>query len=241
MSYNHNPLTLSTVSLFGTGNIPFQSTTHPLQSKHTSPTHNNPQWVNLAIPSIIFQIFLTQKISIITNPIAFITYNTGSNKREKDRESGTGRPIKAIAPKGGSGQGNWGSDQQQIDRAVNEHEASGNQQENRFRKRGKDKFDNFADLNPDEKDLPKKSWDEYNKEKGKKKSVTEYKDNKGQMKKIKREHDFKKKYKPNKYEQETDKLFSGDGKKRNKNRKKKKKKVLLQTQVYYTDRRYVRS
>ena len=160
------------------------------------------------------------------------------NKREKDRESGTGRPIKSIPSKGGSGIGNWGSHQQEIDQGKFEHQSSQqNDSENRFRKRGKgNQYENFADLNPEQSQKEQTSWDDYQKQKGKKKP-TEYKDNSAQMKKIKKEHDFKKKYKPNKHEQETDKLFAGDNKKKNKNRKKKKKKVLLQTQVYYTDKK----
>lgn len=151
-----------------------------------------------------------------------------SNKREKDRESGTGQPIKAIAPKGGSGKGNWGSDQDQINQAIDDKNNDSNS--NRRRKRGKrDEPDSFAALNPDESTQQKQTWDEYL-SKNKKKSGTKAYD------KTTVKSDYRKKYKANKHEQETDALFSGSNKKKKNNRKKKKKKVLLQTQVFYQER-----
>ena len=142
-----------------------------------------------------------------------------SGKREKDRKSGTGRPIKPIAKKDGSGQGNWGSHQQEIDQGKYEHQSSQqNNLESIFIKRGKGNQYENNDLNPKQSQKELTSWDDYQKQKGKTKP-TQYKDNSAQMKKIKREHAFKKKYKPNKFERETDKLFAGENKKKNKNRR----------------------
>jgi len=148
-----------------------------------------------------------------------------SNKREKDRESGTGKPIKSIPSKGGSGKGNWGSDQEQIKQgmdSINSTNANNASSNNRRKEP-----DSFGDLNDTEVSKPKQSWDEFNKKKGKKKAEV-------YSKKTVRS-DYRKKYKPNKYEQETDAMFAGSSNKRNKKRKKKKKKVLLQTAVHYNE------
>jgi len=144
-----------------------------------------------------------------------------SNKREKDRESGTGQPIKAIAPKGGSGKGNWGSDQDQINQAIDDKN-NNDSNSNRRRKRGKEP-DSFAALNPDESAQPKQTWDEYKKKNQKKTPSKVY--NKTTVK-----SDYRKKYKPNKHEQETDALFSGSSnKKTNRNKRKKKEKKSINT------------
>jgi len=145
-----------------------------------------------------------------------------SNKREKDRESGTGQPIKSIPSKGGSGKGNWGSDQEQIKQGMDSLNAN-----DANSKPKRKEPDSFGDLNDSEASKPKQSWDEFNKAKGKKKAEV-------YSKKTVRS-DYRKKYKPNKYEQETDAMFAGSSNKRNKKRKKKKKKVLLQTAVHYNE------
>uniref|UniRef100_A0A7S0TG18 Hyaluronan/mRNA-binding protein domain-containing protein n=1 Tax=Elphidium margaritaceum TaxID=933848 RepID=A0A7S0TG18_9EUKA len=155
--------------------------------------------------------------------------NDKPEKREKDRESGTGHPIKPIEPKAGSGIGGWGSDAQQI-KAGKDAFATDEPQDatSRFRKRGlKDAPDSLGALNVMEDMTDKQSWDDF--KKGKKKA---------QIYNIKSvQSDYKKKYKANKHEAETDALFAGtSGKKGGKNKKKKKKKVLLQTEVYYQSR-----
>merc|ERR1712154_203288 len=153
----------------------------------------------------------------------------GSNKREKDHESGSGVPIKAIPAKGGGGKGNWGSNDEQINAAVSEHNNDSNDNSNRRRKRGrKNEPDSLADLNPSEQSKEKQSWDEFCQQ-NKNKKAQIY--NKNTVK-----SGYKKKYKTNKYEKETDALFNGANKKKKNQRKKKKKKVLLQTEVYYQSR-----
>lgn len=149
-----------------------------------------------------------------------------TTKRDKahDRESGTGNPIKSIPSKGGSGKGNWGSDQEQIKQGMD----SLNEQPNATSKRSSNEPNSFGDLNEmEEANKPKQSWDEFNKNK---KKAEVYK-----VKSVK--SDYRKKYKPNAYEKETDAMFAGSGKgKRARNKqKKKKKKVLLQTAVHYNE------
>lgn len=146
-----------------------------------------------------------------------------SNKREKDRESGTGQPIKSIPSKGGSGKGNWGSDAEQIQQGMD----SMNNEQQQSNKRPRNEPNSFGDLSGmGEANKPKQSWDEFNK--GKKKTEAYA------VKSVK--SDYRKKYKPNAYEKETDAMFAGTGKKRRRNKqKKKKKKVLLQTAVHYNE------
>merc|ERR1712129_450071 len=146
-----------------------------------------------------------------------------------DRESGTGNPIKSIPSKGGSGKGNWGSDQEQIKQGMD----SVNEQPNASSKRSSNEPNSFGDLNEMEgANKPKQSWDEFNKNK---KKAEVY-----QVKSVK--SDYRKKYKPNAYEKETDAMFAGTTKKRARNKqKKKKKKVLLQTAVHYNEEKKSRS
>eukprot|EP00483_Globobulimina_turgida_P006113 UN06123 len=96
-----------------------------------------------------------------------------STKREKDRASATGLPIKSIPAKEGSGRGNWGSDQEQINRAIDAHTTENGNPEtttkpnnenttSRRRKRGKkDEPDSFAALNPATDAREKQTWDDY--------------------------------------------------------------------------------
>ena len=147
------------------------------------------------------------------------------NKRDKDRESGTGQPLKSIPAKGGGGQGNWGSASDAIKDGINAQNAQ-NDGASRRRKRGKEP-DSFADLNQKNANLPKQSWDEYKKKNKSKKGKTAIY-NKQTVK-----SDYRKKYKANKYEKETDALFSGANKKKKNNRKKKKQKVVLQHEGFY--------
>eukprot|EP00483_Globobulimina_turgida_P005882 UN05892 len=137
-----------------------------------------------------------------------------STKREKDRASATGLPIKSIPAKEGAGRGNWGSDQEQISRAIDQHTIENGNPEtdktnntedtnaSRRRKRGKkDEPDSFAALNPANENREKQTWDDYVKKKKKNKTAV-YNKNTAQS-------NYKKKYKSNKYEAETDILFAG--------------------------------
>lgn len=142
-----------------------------------------------------------------------------SNKREKDRESGTGQPIKPIAPKGGAGTGNWGSNAEQIADGVQEAGADG-------RKRKKPK--NFADLNDQAPDYSGHDsyddWAKQNMPKGKEIGPYQVRTQKS---------NFRKGYKCNKFEKQTDAMFGPVNGKKKKKSKKKKQKILLATDVYY--------
>eukprot|EP01084_Bolivina_argentea_P068984 125557_1 len=97
-----------------------------------------------------------------------------SNKREKDRASATGQPIKSIPAKGGSGKGNWGSDQEQIKSAITQHDTTtdnnannnndtnNNNASNKSRRRQRNNKsnapDSFAALNPDQETKKKQTW-----------------------------------------------------------------------------------
>merc|ERR1712228_646586 len=79
--------------------------------------------------------------------------------------AGTGQPIKSIPSKGGSGKGNWGSDQEQIKQGMDSLNVTNANNAPSKRKEP----DSFGDLNDSEASKPKQSWDEFNKAKGKKK------------------------------------------------------------------------
>merc|ERR1712228_105039 len=148
-----------------------------------------------------------------------------ANKREKDRESGTGQPIKPIPAKGGSGKGNWGSDQEQIKQGIDAVDAANTANDSSSKDRRRKEPESFGDLNPEQNIAEKKSWDEFTKERKTKTQVYSTKTVKS---------DMKRKYKPNAYEKESDIMFAGTGGKKKKGKKKKKKKkVLLQTAVHY--------
>jgi len=143
-----------------------------------------------------------------------------SNKREKDRESGTGQPIKAIPPKGGAGVGNWGSNSEQI--------ADGVQEAGADDKRKKKKPRNFADLNEQAPDYSgHDTYDDWAKKNMKDQKVGPY-----QVQT--RKSQYKKKYKSNKFEAETDAMFGPvAGKKKKRKKKGKGQKIMLATDVYY--------
>jgi len=136
------------------------------------------------------------------------------NKREKDRESGTGQPIKAIAPKGGAGVGNWGSNSEQIADGV--QDAAGTAKK-------KKKPKNFADLNDQVPDYSgHDSYDDWAKANMKKGQQI------GPYQVSTRKSNYKKKYKANKHEAQTDTLFGPvDGKKKKRKRTKKQKVLLV--------------
>jgi len=147
-----------------------------------------------------------------------------SNKREKDRESGTGQPIKSIPKKGGQGKGNWGADAEAIADGIKENQG-GNVD-------GKKAPNSFADLNDRSHEEGKNedsnvSYEEWAKENMPKKEIKAFK-----QKTVK--STFRRKAKVNKYEKQTDLMFGPTKPQKKKTRnKKKKQKVLLETDVFF--------
>jgi len=143
-------------------------------------------------------------------------------KREFDRHSGTGRPIKGENKRQGSGAGNWGSEQEVVQQGVEEFNA--NQDKNQ-----KGKPQNQADLNDlDKENDQKTSYEDFIKESNVQQLATAY-----NTKTV--ESQFKKNKRLNKSERETDLLFAGDQKDKKKRNKKKKTKQLLVTSFTYEE------
>ena len=152
---------------------------------------------------------------------------SSGGKREKDRESGTGQPIKSIPAKGGSGVGNWGSNAEEIADGIKA--VKGDDGANQRKPPN-----NFGDLNDrshenrnQSQEVKEESYEEWAKKNG--------------LKEVKPHHNrtvkstFKRKPKRNKHEAEADLMF-GPVTKKKKGKKKgkpKKQKVLVHTDIYF--------
>jgi hypothetical protein len=150
--------------------------------------------------------------------------------RVLDRHSGTGRPIRGEDKRHGSGVGNWGSPDQEIQQGVQqfsrEHEPASGSGARPAREPA-----NFGDINEqgdEEQKEREKSFDSYLKERQTKLEPYMTKNYEGQ---------YKKNFRSNKQEKETDLLFQGDQKNKKKRNKKKKQKELLDTGFLYADNR----
>jgi len=158
-----------------------------------------------------------------------------SNKREKDRQSGTGQPINGKDIKGGGGQNNWGSSADAIKDGVADASApapggDGNQRQPRRREPN-----SLRDLNAQQEPAAGKvSWDEFKKQ-DKKRSKT--KTAVFNTKTVESKNTYKKHFSRKRYEKETDAMLFGGGKKKRGKKKKKKQKVVLKTEVFFATER----
>jgi len=122
-------------------------------------------------------------------------------KREFERHSGTGRPIKGENKRQGGGAANWGSTQDDVQQGVEQFNTVAHPEESQ---NASNKPQNQADLNEiEEKEEQKTSYDEFVKDADLKPAAYNTKTVESQYKKAMR---------LNKSERETDKLFAGDQK-----------------------------
>jgi len=140
-------------------------------------------------------------------------------RREFERHSGTGRPIKGENKRQGGGVSNWGSEQETMQQGMNEFNSENKNPEQR-------KPLNQGDLNElvDKEEEQKTSYDEFAKQSNIQQTAYNTKTVASQYKKAQR---------LNKSERETDLLFAGDQKDKKKRNKKKKTKQLLVTSFTY--------
>mmetsp|Transcript_2810 Transcript_2810/g.3436 ORF Transcript_2810/g.3436 Transcript_2810/m.3436 type:complete len:149 (-) Transcript_2810:146-592(-) len=134
-------------------------------------------------------------------------------KGVNDRKSGSGVAIKAQAIRDGSGKGNWGSNQENIEDAKN---SLNDNNKKKNKKKNPKNMNDIIDDNEDENQ--KQTWDEYRKTQNLKKNKPMY------IKSI--DNTFKRRGKEKKTaaQKETDLLFAGEFKEGKKKSKQKKEK-----------------